>query len=243
MGCQGSKTQASAPTVAKGQENREQNHVQTACGPDAVQEQPVPPNSKHAARPQHEEPVVLMQETGAQDKTGNDNQFVGVAEGHTDASCIALNQTPEAQDLAEATGPVDDKPAILTEQQATCLNLESASEDKEQVAATNAVNEVQEAAEMHVHESAGGAAHGGLLACQQHGSIDLPGIGTSDDKEVQQVRAAGMDCSKGDASACKLTSETAPEVLSENCVRVGSPQQVAPTWRSVFSCCAASTIA
>jgi len=227
MGCQSSKTQASAPTVAKGQENTRQSDVQTACGSDAVQEQPVAPTSTHAVKPEHEDPVVLMQDKEAQDKPGNDDQAVVVTEGNTT--------------------PVDEKPAILTEEQPTCSNLESASEEKEQAVATTAANEVQEAAEMHVHESAGGAAQDCLLSGQEHdGSNKLPGSGVLADVEVKQVRGVGIDCAEGGASACRLSSEIVPKGIPENGVQVSalprSPQQAAPKWRSLFACCEASTM-
>jgi len=227
MGCQSSKTQASAPKAAKGQENKRQRDLQTACGSDAVQEQPVAPTSTHAAKPEHEDPVVLMQDKEAQDKPGNDDHVVVVTEGNTT--------------------PVDEKPPILIEEQPTCSNLESASEEKEQAVATTAANEALEAAEMHVHESAGGAAQDCLLSGQEHdGPIELPGSGALADVEVKQVRAVGIDCSEGGASPCNLTSETAPKGLPENCVQVSavprSQQQAAPKWRSVFACCEASTI-
>jgi len=248
MGCQSSKTQTSAPTVAQATENKRQNDMQIACGSGAVQEQPVPPNSEQAAKPEHEDPVVLMKEEEAQDNLENGDQAVVLPEDeHAHASCARLGQTREAQETLAVTVPVNEKPPMLSEGQPTCPSLESASEEKEQIAATTPVNEEQEAAVMHVHEMAGGAAQDCLLSGEEYDhSVKLPCSGASADKEVKPVRAMGICHTEGDASACKLTSETAVESLPENWVQdsalPSSPQQSASTWMSVFGCCSAPTI-
>jgi len=249
MGCQSSKTQTSAPTVAQETDTKKQNDVQIACCSAAVQDQPVPPNSKYAAKPEHEEPVVLMKEEEAQDKPGNCDQAVVLSEEeHAHYSCVRLEQTREVQERAAVTTPVDEKSPVLTEENPTCSKLESASEEKEQLVATTPVNEEREAAEMHVHEMAGGSAQHCLLACQENQSLNLPssGSGTSANIEVKQVGVMGTDCSEAGEDACKLTSETAVERLPENSVQVSalpsSPQQAATTWRSLFDCCSAPTV-